>query len=269
MTLVGDLYRELIEKHLSPRPPTILFHSSVKSRILKDGIDFGARYWQDNLEYPVRFYTAVKSLIASTDHSVHLEIGPHAALAGPLRQIYKEISTSTINYVSALMRNKDSVDSFLQAVGELWAHGVPISYPFDPATSNVLSDLPTYPWHYEKSYWAETRVMKNWRFRKHLPHDLLGLRIIEGSESTPTWRNILRISDVPWLTDHAVGNDIVFPGAAYVAMAGEAIFQIADIREYTVREVELTKAMVVYKEKPLELVTNLQPQRLTSAQDSE
>lgn len=268
MTLVGDVYRELIREHISPRAPTIPFHSSVKSTILKDATDFGAQYWQDNLENPVRFHPAVKSLIASNNRTVNLEIGPHAALGGPLRQIYKEISASTVSYVSTLIRNKDCVDSFLGAVGQLWVLGVPITYPFDP-TSNVLSDLPTYPWHYEKSYWAETRVMKNWRFRKHLPHDLLGLRIIEGSESTPTWRNILRIADVPWLTDHAVGNDIVFPGAAYVAMAGEAIFQITDIREYTVREVELTKAMVVYKDKPLELVTNLQPQRLTSTQDSE
>lgn len=52
-------------------------------------------------------------------------------------------------------------------------------------------------------------------------------------------------------------------------MAREAIFQITDIREHAVREVELTKAMVIYRDKPLELVMNLQLQRLISTQDDE
>jgi len=269
MALVGDLYCELIKSHLSPRHPTIPFYSSVKSRVLDNASDFGPQYWQDNLESPVLFYSAAKALIASDERNVLLEIGPHAALGGPLRQIHKENPAATINYVSALIRNKSGLNSFLEAVGQLWALGVSISYPFDTKATSVLSDLPTYPWNYDQSYWAETRVMKNWRFRKHLPHDLIGLRTLESSEVSPAWRNVLRLVDVPWLSDHCVGNDIVFPGAAYVAMAGEAIFQINDIREYTVRDVELSKAMVIYKDKPLEIVTNLNPQRLTSVLDSE
>ncbi|KAH8802447.1 putative polyketide synthase [Xylogone sp. PMI_703] len=269
MALVGDLYRELITKHVSPRPPAIPFYSSVKSEVLLNASDFWPQYWQDNLECPVLFHSAVKALVVSSECRVHLEIGPHAALSGPLRQIYKETPASPISYVSALIRSKDCVNSFLEAVGQMWALGVPISYPFDSRTTNVLSDLPTYPWNYEKGYWAETRVMRNWRFRKHLPHDLIGLRTIEGSEVSPTWRNILRLAEVPWLSDHCVGNDVVFPGAAYIAMAGEAMFQINDIRDYTVRDVELSKAMVIYNDKPLEIFTNLQPQRLTSTLNSE
>ncbi|KAK1141874.1 Mycolipanoate synthase [Aspergillus melleus] len=131
------------------------------------------------------------------------------------------------------------------------------------------SHLPTYPWHYDKSYWGETRIMKNWRFRKHLPHDLLGLRVLEANEVSPMWRNELRLMDVPWLRDHCVGNDIVFPGAGYIAMAGEAIFQVNDIRDYTVKDVELSKALVLYNDKPVEIMTTLRPQRLTSNLDSD
>lgn len=61
--------------------------------------------------------------------------------------------------------------------------------------------------------------MKNWRFRKHSPHDLLGLRTLEGGDISPTWRIELRLVDVPWLKDHCVGSDVVFPGAGYIAMA--------------------------------------------------
>ncbi|KAH8433977.1 Mycolipanoate synthase [Aspergillus melleus] len=111
--------------------------------------------------------------------------------------------------------------------------------------------------------------MKNWRFRKHLPHDLLGLRVIEANEVSPMWRNELRLMDVPWLRDHCVGNDIVFPGAGYIAMAGEAIFQVNDIRDYTVKDVELSKALVLYNDKPVEIMTTLRPQRLTATLDSD
>ena len=47
-------------------------------------------------------------------------------------------------------------------------------------------------------------------------------------------------------------------------MAGEATFQINDVREYTVKEVELSLAMLLYNDKPTEIVTTLRPQRLTS-----
>ena len=267
MTLVGDEYREIIAEHLSPRSPKIPFYSSVRSKILHEASDFGPRYWQDNLERPVLFHSATRALLAgSKECAVHLEVGPHAALSGPLRQIYKE-SSEQINYVSALIRSKDDTVSFLQAVGHLYSLGVKISYP--PGSEEVLTDLPSYPWHYERSYWSETRVQKNWRFRKHLPHDLLGLRILEASDLAPTWRNVLRTANVPWLNDHCVGDDTVFPAAGYVAVAGEAMFQISGVREYTLRHVEISKALVLYSDKSVEIVTNLQPHRLTSTLDSD
>ena len=267
MTLVGDEYFELIAKHLSPRSPKVPFYSSVKAKPLREASDFGPKYWQDNLEHPVLFHSATRALLAgSTECAVHLEVGPHAALSGPLRQIYKEASYD-INYVSTLTRGSDDTISFLQAVGQLHSFGVKMAYP--SGSEEVLSDLPSYPWHYEKSYWSETRVQKSWRFRKHLPHDLLGLRILEGSDVTPSWRNTLRIANVPWLNDHCVGDDTVFPAAGYIAMAGEAMFQVSDTREYTVRDVDINKALVLYNDKPVEMITSLQPHRLTSTLDSD
>lgn len=269
MTVISNLYCELISKYISARAPKIPFYSSVKAKRLHKASDFGPKYWQDNLENPVLFHSAVRELlIGSKECSVHLEVGPHSALGGPLRQIYSETSVA-INYAPTLVRGKDDTVSFLEAVGQLHSLGVPISYPLATENTQVLTDLPTYPWHYEKSYWAESRIMKNWRFRKHLPHDLLGLRIIEGSDITPTWRNELRLVNIPWLKDHCVGNDIVLPGACYVAMAGEAVFQITDIRKYTVRDVELGKAMLLYNNRPIEIITTLRPQRLTTTLDSD
>lgn len=267
MALVGDGYRELIAEHLSPRTPKIPFYSSVRAKVLHKASDFGPEYWQDNLENPVLFHSATRALLAQSEEcAVHLEVGPHAALAGPLRQIYKETAQG-INYVSVLGRGKDDTVCFLQAVGQLHSHGVKILYPSEH--EQVLSDLPSYPWHYEKSYWCETRVQKSWRFRKHLPHDLLGLRILEGSDVAPSWRNVLRTINVPWLNDHCIGDDTIFPAAGYLAIAGEAAFQITGVRDYTIRDVQISKALLLYNDKSVEVVTNLQPRTFTSNSDSD
>ncbi|KAH8596055.1 putative polyketide synthase [Bisporella sp. PMI_857] len=199
MTLIGDDYRELIAEHLLPRTPKIPFYSSVRAKVLHEASDFGPRYWQDNLESPLK------------ECAVHLE---------------------GINYVSILNRSNDDTVSFPQAVGQLHSLGVKISYPAG----------------FEE---------KNWRFRKHLPHDLLGICILEGSDVAPSWRNVLRTINGPWLNDHCIGDDTIFPAA------------ISGVREYTVRDVKISKALLLYNDKSVEVVTNVQPHRFTSDSDSD
>ncbi|KAK2687636.1 hypothetical protein QWA68_013498 [Fusarium oxysporum] len=46
------------------------------------------------------------------------------------------------------------------------------------------------------------------------------------TSAAPHWRNHLSTDDLPGLLDHKLRNDVVFPFAAYIAIAGEAIRQI-------------------------------------------
>ncbi|KAH8759973.1 hypothetical protein F5883DRAFT_681694, partial [Diaporthe sp. PMI_573] len=270
---VGMTYRKLLTEHVVPRPPEIPFYSSVYGgRVLSEASEFGPLYWQENLENPVLFHTAVKTLIQESPRMVHVEVGPHHALRGPLRQIYQETAT-TVQHIPTLSRGENDTQALLSTLGQLFTAGVSISLPKEPGrVPQLLDDLPPYPWHYERAYWAETRVMRNWRFRKHAPHDLLGSRTIDSTDLAPTWRNKIRIGDVPWLKDHCVGNDTVFPAAGYISMAGEAVGQLGSLgesRDYTVREVELRQALVLQTEGSKEMVTTLRPQRLTVSLDSD
>ncbi|KAI1860324.1 uncharacterized protein JN550_011590 [Neoarthrinium moseri] len=273
MSKLGNKYRELISRHVSLKSPIIPFYSSVyNGKRLLESSEFGPRYWQENLQSPVLFHTAVKSLLRESPHMVHVEVGPHHALRGPLRQIYQEMGTS-VTYIPTLSRGEDDTRSLLSALGQLYTTGFPVKIPSDPSRNpRVLPDLPPYPWHYDRSYWSETRVMKNWRFRKHAPHDLLGSRTTESTELAPAWRNDIRVSDVPWLKDHCVGHDVVFPAAGYIAMAGEAAYQLGHTtspRDYTVKDVELRQALVLQMKISKEIVTTLRPQRLTTSLDSD
>jgi SAM-dependent methyltransferase/NAD(P)-dependent dehydrogenase (short-subunit alcohol dehydrogenase family)/aryl carrier-like protein len=70
---------------------------------------------------------------------------------------------------------------------------------------------------------------------------------------------MVNIEDVPWLADHKVGGNIVFPLAAYVCMAGEAYRQLNGDGEpgYSIRGVKIATALVLSETTPVEVVTSL------------
>ena len=53
--------------------------------------------------------------------------------------------------------------------------------------------------------------------------------------------NILNIKEVDWLKDHRLGPSIVFPAAAYLAMAVEAMRQVSELQLYKCPGIELRK----------------------------
>lgn len=106
------------------------------------------------------------------------------------------------------------------------------------------------------------------RFRKHPHHEILGTRILEGNDFEPTWRNLLRLINVPWIQDHKVLEDVVFPAAGYIAMAGEAIRQITSIDDYSLRNLVIKTGLVLQDSHDAEIITTLRPVRLTSSLDS-
>lgn len=161
---IGESYESMIKPLMAARSPTVPFFSSVTGQVLADTEDLGSSYWRRNLESPVLFYPAVKaSLENETLNVTFLEIGPHSALAGPLRQIFKAVSgKKDLSYVSALIRGKDCTESLLKMTGQLYLQAVPIKFETLTPTGRVLTDLPLYPWRHDTSFWHESRVTKEW-----------------------------------------------------------------------------------------------------------
>jgi SAM-dependent methyltransferase len=268
MAEVGREYQAAIEDLIDAKKPNIRFFSSVTGELVNANGSLGPAYWRANLESTVRFSRAVMTLLkGSSGDQIFLEIGPHAALQGPLRQILKSCDARTLNYYTALVRNTSATLSILQCVGQLYVRGLPIDFK-SMAPGRVLTDLRPYPWHHELEYWDESRISKDWRFRKYCHHEILGSRISDGSDLEPTWRNLLRMEECSWIRDHQVSSDIIFPGAGYIAMAGEAIRQLTSAEDFTVREVTLASAMVISESQNTELITSLRPLRLTNSLDS-
>ncbi|KAF5620208.1 polyketide synthase [Fusarium sp. NRRL 52700] len=260
MEEVGDLYEELLiplfrgkdarSDLTCPLSSGVTMFSSVGQNhenlnILNEKVDMPA-YWRMNLEQPVQFNAALSNLISS-EGSLHLiEIGPHSALEGPIKQIRKhlQLTESTLPYSSALVRKQDADHCFKKLAGKLFSHGHTLNWNVVnnlPSTGlRILHELAPYPWDYTRSQgvlWSEPRASYEMRNRKFLRHELLGTSALTSNDIDYTWRNLLRLGEIPWLKDHCLEDQIVFPATGYMAMAIEALSQILDAKEKPAEEI--------------------------------
>jgi len=198
--------------------------SSVTGREITSE-DLGPQYWVENLTSPVRFSEAAARLLDYSPNTkkhrreqkpfvdILVEIGPHAALKGPLKQILEasQGATTTTSYLSLLQRGTNAAFSTLTAIGGIFVKG----YDVDIAKVNTveaerpkeptpLVDLPSYPWTRSTRYWHESTLSRNLRFRKQPRLDLLGAPVLDYNPMEPKWRQFIRKSENPWVQDHRV-----------------------------------------------------------------
>ena len=115
-----------------------------------------------------------------------------------------------------------------------------------------LVDLPSYQWKRSTSYWHESRQSRNHRSPQFPKHDLIGTRLDSYNPLEPVWKNHLRIADLPWLQDHQIHGDVVFPAAGMICSVIEAAQQTVDAEEsgdeilgFELRELSVSKALVI------------------------
>ncbi|CAG8978751.1 hypothetical protein HYALB_00011512 [Hymenoscyphus albidus] len=263
MELVADEYMSTIKNITPENISGVTFHSSLLGNKVET-TELGPEYWVKNLTSTVRFSEAVTSMIQPIDEASSvgvdfiIEIGPHAALEGPVKQILKAIggNATKIPYGSALLRNKDAVDTTLDLAATLFTKGAPIdfgaiNFPI-PGTKNpiVLTNLPKYQWNHSKRYWHESRIAENHVSRRFARNDLVGNLAVYSNDLEPTWRNILRADDMPWMRHHKMQDMTVYPMAGYIAMAMEAAQQRAIMRnisfdKFELREFTVSRPLVI------------------------
>ncbi|KAF8246071.1 ketoacyl-synt-domain-containing protein [Wilcoxina mikolae CBS 423.85] len=279
MEPLGQQYEACLRRTASKRPAGVdstrlPMVSSVTGKIVEETV-IQPTYWRRNLVSPVLFNQAVTHLLSSDMglNITHLvEIGPHNALEGPLKQIRTSLDlASTTHYLPSLRRNQNSAVSVLELLGNLFTAGFSVDLQeanaFDgPLTSveakRALRLVPSYRWdHTGDILWEESRLSTAWRFREYARHDVLGSRLPDTCGFT--WRNVLRANDVSWVMDHRLGNEIVFPGAGYLSLVIEAVSQLhgaCSIWSLVFRNVAFKKPMVIPEDNsPVETIVSLQP----------
>ncbi|KAI1814008.1 hypothetical protein GGS20DRAFT_550526 [Poronia punctata] len=267
MKKIGQEYERQLKPYISAKAPSVPFFSTVDNEIVL-GNSLGAAYWRSNLESPVLFNTGVAGLLTSYGlKGIIVEVGPHSALSGPLRQIQAHLQTKQVTYVPTLVRYGDDNKAILNTAGQLFCKGVKVRFDKITPIGHVLPSLPRYPWNHDKKYWYESRISRDYRQGRFPHHPLIGSRVVESSHLEPSWRNLIRLDRIPWCRDHKVGSDVVFPGTAYLAMAAEAMRQLHGAQEVELRQVTIASALILSSE-VTEVLLSTRPHKLTNTLDS-
>ncbi|KAI0862312.1 polyketide synthase [Xylaria cubensis] len=245
MREIGPLYEQLLEKYvanidMSASPvTTIKMYSSVgflgdELRVFDGTKPIPMAYWRENLETPVQFNSAVNSLLTTSGNFHIIEIGPHSALRGYIQKIRESVNIDLHLYTPTLLRKKHAGHQLKNLAGRLFVHGHQLNWSrvnsIPERGLKPFHDLPSYPWDYSAGLlWYEPRASMELRNRKYIRHELLGSQQLAGDGTNWSWRNILRLSEMPWLRGHKVDSQVVFPATGYLAVAIEALSQVLGI----------------------------------------
>ncbi|KAH7080817.1 hypothetical protein FB567DRAFT_475401 [Paraphoma chrysanthemicola] len=243
---------------------TLMF-SSLTGRLVESSAELDAQYWVSNMQKSVQFSAAVTSLLTHCAEPAKkslvrwggfVEIGPHAALQGPVQQIVSANANKFAKeapYIAPVMRNKDAVETSLGAAGQLWAAGHTVDLEavngITSQSSKTLTNLPPYPWNHANGFWHESYLMRSNRFPPGPRTDLLGVAEDMQNKAEPRWRNHLRITESPWIEDHKITGTILYPAAGMLVMALEGALQMATdpskVHGFRFRDVSFERGLVV------------------------
>ncbi|KAG8162931.1 hypothetical protein KVR01_007409 [Diaporthe batatas] len=267
MKSISDEYRSCLQD-LQPdrdqKRSTIMISSVTGAAIDRASDLTSPEYWIKNLTSTVRFSDAISTLSAQSGRkrkvlgrkaskdnefkiSELVEVGPHHALRGPIRECLEAMKkTETIKYYPTLVRRTASssptppgsaTGDILTLAGKLWELG----HPIDLLAINNLPreipmalrvDLPEYPFNHSQVHWRESRVARNYRMRDTPRHDFLGVRSDDWNEKQAHWRNMVSETRLPWLRDHRLAGQYLYPGGGMVVMAVEAARQLVDAEKH-------------------------------------
>lgn len=220
---------------------------------------------------PVRFLEAVQGIVSMPDSggktaNVIVEVGPHAALKGPINQTLQSMSENQARYLPTLVRGSDATKTVLDLAGRMFIMGSSLDFAAANKTNAnsacVLTDLPSYEWNKKASYLHKSRIAVQKMHPGHTYTPLLGWKMpSEGSEHT--FRQVFTLDEMPWIRDHKVVGDVLFPFSGFVSLAVDAFRAVtgvtSELSSVLIRELQVKRGLKVDEDQRVDISTKLRP----------
>ncbi|KAL8660772.1 MAG: hypothetical protein Q9202_006239 [Teloschistes flavicans] len=262
-------------RHLRAHVPNIVdsikipMVSSVSGKYISPDELRNDEYWVRNLTSPVRFADAVQQMLRANPNNSKsqpeqapvpeadfiIEIGPSGVLRNPIKEILAAAGMDNdVHYQSVMVKGSPAVKTIMHLAGSLHSTGYPVTLKevnkFERSREPcMLVDLPPYPFNHSQKYWIESRLSKNFRFRKYPEHELLGTEVTDWNSLDARWRKIFRLSENEWVADHKINDSILLPAAAVITMAIEAAKRLVspsqEVLAYRIQNASFTTAIVL------------------------
>ncbi len=204
---------------------------------MAEGPELDASYWWDNVRCSVRFKDAITRL-AKDGYHLFLEIGPHPVLGYSIKECMNVLQHS-VETLPSIRRKEDEGARFMQSLAALHNLGYAIDWK-GQCSGGDITTLPTYPWKHDR-YWVEAPEVAQVRLGQN-EHPLLGRRL---SVAEPAFEALLDIEQLPYLTDHRIQGNVLFPAAGYLEMAMQALYSMTGKRDGAVLDLKLHKALYI------------------------
>lgn len=221
------------------------------------GERLNSHYWWDNIREPVRFSDAVQEAFR-IGARCFVEIGPRGML---LKHVHDTLEDQGIRFttINVLEREESSPEPFARAVARALVHGAKIDKaavsPNDPGPA---IPLPSYPWRQEP-------------FRLETTPELHGLlktgdhpfQIFRTTGDGLEWHCFVDTDSMPWLADHRISDQVIFPGAGFLELALFVAGQYLKTDKVCISHFEILRPLDLSGGKTREIMTRISPGSLT------
>ncbi|HEX5257099.1 MAG TPA: type I polyketide synthase, partial [Mycobacterium sp.] len=199
--------------------PTIPIVSNVTGQLAGD--DFAsAAYWKRHVREAVRFADSVR-FAHSVGANRFLEVGPSSGLTASIEEtLASDPITAAVTTMSALRKDRPEPVALIHAVAQGFVAGMDVDWRSALGNANLVQ-LPTYAFDRRRFWLAADGA----------PADAAGLGLAASEHALlgavvelPATGGVVLTGRLSpgvqgWLTDHAVGGVVLFPGAGFVELA--------------------------------------------------
>lgn len=132
--------------------PSVKLVSSLQGTVV-DRLD--AAYWREQTRAPVRFNTAVRTLLEDLKCEAVVELGPQAELIWLGQMCWRP--EHRVLWVNSLEKGRQATERLLLAAGQLYIHGAPVDFKKLASAGDAARQrpaLPTYPFQ-RLPFWVD------------------------------------------------------------------------------------------------------------------
>ncbi|MFD5898820.1 SDR family NAD(P)-dependent oxidoreductase [Streptomyces sp. NPDC060366] len=245
-TLRARLLTDLAD--VTPRTSDVPLYSTVTGELL-DTATMDAAYWFTNLRETVLFERATRAAVAA-GHTLFVESSPHPVLTIGVRE-----TDESVTAVGSLRREEGGLTRFVTALGEAFTGGADVDWDTVLAAHAPRRvPLPSYAFQHDW-YWLDS-VSGNGDVTSagldSTGHPLLGAAMVRADGQGVVLSGRLSAGTHPWLAEHVVGGQVLFPGTGHLELALRAGDQVGCGR---IAELTLEAPLVLPEQGAVQLQT--------------
>ncbi|CAL8085106.1 unnamed protein product [Orchesella dallaii] len=254
MDPILNAYRSVARsvKNLNGNGSDCNFISGMRGNVVESH-EVDAEYWVAHTREKVSFLEASKRAV-ELGCRTFIEIGPQPILSA----LTMMNNDTQIMCVPSLKRNENEWETLLNTLGKLYIKGLEIDWSgFDQFHDRRKVNLPHYPFRGRK-FWPDLFATSS-----STVHPLVG-NVLPNASSTKLFQCGLSLRNLEYVKDHAIGENVIFPGAGYLEMClaaglatveGSTVTLAAPSRPMKVENLTIQAPLCLHESKTVQVQT--------------